>query len=435
MNIRKIALSLLNEYEAGGKFVNLSLTSHSCDGLTREERGQLTVLLYTAVEQKLRYDYFIKAVSGRGDSDIDSVTLNILRLGVCQLLDMRSIPDFAAVSETVKLGRTKGERAFINGVLRTVARGRDALPRPSEEKNYKRYLSVKYSFPLWIVKHLDSLYGKEGCESLLCAFNGARYTDITVNTLKISREEYLDKLSSRGIVAVPSPLTECGVRIASSVNPESLPGYSDGEFFVQDTASLLAVSALMPREGERIIDTCAAPGGKTLSAAILSRDGGEIYSFDIHKSKLSLIESSAKRLGLFSVKVGERDARVPSEALFGTADKLIVDAPCSGLGVLAKKPDLRYKSEESMRELPTLQLEILRESAKYLKAGGEMIYSTCTLNPEENSGVVTRFLAENPDFEPLSFKALGEEMSELTLLPHIHGTDGFYIAKMRRKRI
>ncbi len=436
MNIRKIALSLLNEYEAGGKYVNLSLNSHSCDGLTPEERGQLTVLLYTTVEQKLRYDYYIKAIAARGDGGIDPTTLNILRLGVCQLLDMRSIPDFAAVSETVKLGRGAGERSFINGVLRAIARQRDSLPLPSEEKNYRRYLSVKYSFPLWLVKHFDALLGREGCEALLSAFNTERYTDITVNTLKISREAYIKKLSARGISAEKNLDTPLGLRIKGSVNPESLPGFSDGELFVQDTASLIAVAALAPKRCDRIIDACSAPGGKSLAAAILSSDKGEIYSFDLHGSKLSLIESGAARLGLKSIKTEERDARVPDESLFGTADKVIVDAPCSGLGVLSKKPDLRYKSEEAIKELPALQLEILTASAKYLKAGGELVYSTCTLNPEENSGVVERFLMGNTDFEPLSFKVGAHpESSELTLLPHEDGTDGFFIAKMRRKRI
>lgn len=436
MNIRKIALSLLSEYEAGGKYVNLSLTSHLCDGLSSEERAQLTALLYTTVEQKLRYDYFIKAISARGDREIDPVTLNILRLGVCQLLDMRSIPDYAAVSETVKLAKGQGERAFVNGVLRAIARRRDALPMPDEAKNYKRYLSVKYSFPLWLVKHFDSLYGKEGCESLLSAFNTLRYTDLTVNTLKISRSDYIKKLGECGVTAEANQYTDRGIRIKSSVNPEMLPGFSEGEIFVQDTASLIAATVLVPRRGERIIDVCSAPGGKSLAAAVISSDGGEIYSFDIHESKLSLIRSSAERLGLKSLKISTRDARFPDESLFGTADKLIVDAPCSGLGVLSKKPDLRYKSEDALAELPALQLEILSASAKYLKAGGALVYSTCTLNLEENSGVVERFLAENSDFEPVNFK-LGAlpEASELTLLPHVHGTDGFFIAKIRRKRI
>lgn len=432
MNIRKIALSLLLEYEVGDKYVNLLLTSHICDGLSESERGQLTALLYTAVEQKLRYDYYIKAIARR--SELDPVTLNILRLGVCQLLDMRSIPDFAAVAETVKLGRNKGERAFLNGVLREIARQRDSLPEPDREKNYSRYLSVKYSFPLPLVKRFDALFGREGCEGLLFSFNTERYTDLTVNTLKISREEYIKKLNGCGISATPSPYTDLGVRIPSSVNPESLPGYALGEFFVQDTASLIAVTALSPRASERIIDVCAAPGGKSLAAAILSRDAGEIYSFDLHESKISLIESGAVRLGLKSLTPSARDARTPDTSLFESADKVIVDAPCSGLGVLSKKPDLRYKSEESIEGLPALQLEILTASAKYLKRGGELIYSTCTLNPSENSGVVEKFLSENPDFEPVAFK-VGEldEGSELTLLPHIHGTDGFFIAKMRRK--
>ncbi len=434
MNIRKIALTLLSEYEAGGKYANLSLASHLCDGLSGEERAQLTVLFYTTVEQKLRYDYYIKAISGRGDDEIDMTTRNILRLGVCQLLDMHAIPDFAAVSETVKLGRSKGERAFINGVLRSLARQKDSLPQPREEKNYKRYLSVKYSFPLWIVKHLDALYGRDECERILSAFNSQKYTDITVNTTKISREDYIKALVGAGYSAWENRDTPLGIRIESSVNPERLPGFSHGEIFVQDMASLICATALGAMPGDRIIDVCAAPGGKSLATAVLTGDECEIFSFDIHGSKLSLIEGSARRLGLKSIITAERDAQAPDERLLGTADRVIADVPCSGLGVLSKKPDLRYKNPESIEALPELQLRILTASSRYLKAGGELIYSTCTLNPRENSEVVGRFLAENADFEPVRFKVGSfHEGYELTLLPHVHHTDGFYMAKIRRK--
>ena len=180
MNIRQIALRILDEYEAGGKFINLALSSHLTDKLSREEKAALTALLYTSVERKLTYDYYICALAGRSDGDIDPHTKNILRLGLCQLIDMHSVPDFAAVNETVKLAEGKGERSFVNGILRAAARQKDTLPAPKEEKNYRRYMSVKYSFPLSTVKHFDSLYGREDTEALLDFFNNEKYTDITV---------------------------------------------------------------------------------------------------------------------------------------------------------------------------------------------------------------------------------------------------------------
>ena len=434
MNIRKIALDLLDEYEVGGKYVNLSLSSHRADALSREERAALTALLYTSVERKLTYDYYICALSGRGIDSINPHTLNILRLGVCQVLDMHSVPDFAAVNETVKLASNSGERSFVNGVLRALVRQKDNLPCPDEKKNYRRYLSVKYSFPLWIVKLLDSIYGREDTERMLDFFNNEKYTDVTVNTLKTSPDELIDSLTSRGL----SVERLCGVdmtaRISGSVNPESIPAFSDGKMFVQDRACVICAMALAPRSGETLIDVCACPGGKSFASAILMNDSGVIHSFDLHESKLSLIDSGAERLGISSVHSACRDAQAPDPALIGTADKVICDVPCSGLGVLGKKPDLRYKSAESTEALPTLQRSILDQSARYLKVGGELMYSTCTLNPAENEGVVSAFLADNPNYSVCDF-TVGEYSSTdgmLTLLPHKDLCDGFFMCKIRR---
>ena len=430
MNIRKIALDMLLDYELNGKYVNLSLSSHTADALSAAERGQLTALLYTAVEHKLTYDYYIASLSGRSISDVDIYTQNLLRLGLCQIFDMRSIPDFAATNETVKLARNKGEASFVNGILRAAVRNKNNMPLPSKEKNFKRYLSVKYSFPLWIVKHFSSIFGEEDCEELLEFYNNEKYTDITVNLTKIDKNALCAELSAKDTVD-----NRLSLRLSDSVNPERLPGFEDGKFFVQDTASATAVSALAPSAGDRIIDVCACPGGKSFAAASLMGGVGEIFAFDLRESKLSLINEGALRLGFSNIKIAERDATIPDGTLFGTADKVICDAPCSGLGVLAKKPDLRYKDENSVRELPALQIKILTESAKYLKVGGELLYSTCTLNPAENEDVVSEFLRENPEFSAIDFKvgALSSKNGMLTLVPHIHKTDGFFMAKLKKE--
>lgn len=431
MNIRKIALDMLLEYELCGKYVNLSLSSHMADKLTPTERAQLTALLYTTVEHKLTYDYYISALSGRAILDIDPYTQNILRLGLCQILDMSSVPDFAATNETVKLARNKGEASFVNGILRAAVRKKDNMPLPPREKNYKRYLSLKYSFPQWIVKLFASLYGEAGCEELLHFYNTEKYTDITVNRIKNDIDTLKEKLE--GKVHVDNGIS---LRIDKSLNPERLSGFAEGEFFVQDTASATAVCALAPKENELLIDVCACPGGKSFAAAILMGDTGKIISFDIHESKISLLESGVQRLGLKSITADVRDATLPDSTLFGTADKVICDVPCSGLGVLGKKPDLRYKEEASLDELPALQYKILTESARYLKSGGEILYSTCTLNHEENENVVRKFLAENPRFSPVEF-SVGKITSDggmLTLVPHIHKTDGFFMAKLKKER-
>ena len=434
-NIRKIALSVLMEAEASQKYINLALSSRSLDSLDGKERALLTSLVYTTVERKLTYDYYISAISKRSESSIDPYTKNLLRLGLCQLIDINSVPDFAAVNESVSLARNSGERSFVNGVLRTAARQKDNLPMPDENKNFRRYLSVKYSFPLAIVKHFDALYGREDTERLLDFFNNEKYTDITVNTNKISIVEYKEKLKAAGVEFEENDLVPSSLRVKASVNPEKLSGFKYGLFFVQDRASAISAVALGAESGQLIIDVCSAPGGKSFAAAISTHNKADVRSFDIHESKLSLIESGKVRLGLSSITVGQRDALTPDESLVGKADRVICDAPCSGLGVLGKKPDLRYKDSSSLTELPALQYDILSASSLYLKQGGELVYSTCTLNPEENEGVVKKFISENPDFELASF-AVGElEVSGgmLTLLPHIHGTDGFFVAKIRRK--
>ena len=438
MNVRELTLSLLSDCEANGKYVNLSLSSRRADKLSADERSFLTVLLYTVAERKITYDYYISAISGRSLDKIDPTALNILRIGMCQIADIASVPDHAAVNETVSLARNPGEKSFINGVLRQAVRLKadDKLPLPPREKKVSRYLSVAYSFPQWLVKHFISLYGEEDTEKLLAHFNNARYTDITVNLTKTDKDTLVRHLESEGYMVIPSVDTPLSIRLSGSVNPKKLPGFDEGLFFVQDAACAVSAEALGVVKGDRIIDVCACPGGKSFAAAILSGNG-EVVSLDIHESKLSLIEDGAKRLGLTGITVGECDATKPRESLFESFDKVICDVPCSGLGVLGKKPDIRHRDNQSLQNLPELQYNILTASASYLKDGGVLLYSTCTLNPEENERVVERFLEEHKEFSAVDFSidSIKSESGMVTLLPHIHGTDGFFIAKLRKEKI
>ncbi len=432
MTVREMALSLLLEYESSGKYVNLSMSSHKTEGLSQKERSFLTVLLYTSVERKITYDYIISALSERSGDDISWRVKNILRLGLSQIIHIDSVPDFAAVNETVKLAKNKGEASFINAVLRAAVMAKENLPMPDKSKNIARYLSVKYSFPTAIVKKFISMLGEAQAEALLATFNTIPPTSLSVNTLKIEREDLLNKLLKSGLDARLSENSKIGIKIQGSINPCEIFGFNEGFFFVQDEASAIAAEALGVREGETVIDVCSCPGGKSFAAYILS-GGAQIYAFDLHKSKLSLVTDGAQRLGI-SLTVRENDARKADESLLGKADKLICDVPCSGLGVLAKKPDLRYKDPASWETLPQLQSAILEESVKYLKPGGEMIYSTCTLNTSENEDVVNAFLKEDPRFAPVDFK-VGELSSRggmLTLVPHRDATDGFFIAKLKK---
>ena len=433
MNIREIALKLLLDYEECGKYVNLSLSSHITDNLSREEMGRLTGMLYTTVEGKLRYDYYIAALAARPVEKLSAHTLGILRLGMAQIFDLERLPDFAAVNETVKLAKNSGERAFVNAILRKAVEVKDNPPLPDKNKNAPRYYSVKYSVPLKTVKHLISELGENGAVAFLEKINTVAHTTLTVNTQKIGVDELVAELEKSGYDVSRAKFSEYSVYVNGSFDVRRAKGYNEGFFFVQDEASAISVLALGACSKDVIIDVCSAPGGKALAASVFS-GGGSVTAFDLHESKISLINGAAKRLGL-PVSATARDALSPDAALFGKADKVICDAPCSGLGVMAKKPDLRYKDICVADELPELQYNILTASSRYLKSGGAMIYSTCTINKCENEEVVSRFLADNPEFYKEDFKVGSLESKDgmLTLYPHIHNTDGFFVARLRRK--
>lgn len=437
MTVYEIALALLNQYEVDQKYVNLSLQSHITDVLDKEKRARLTVLLYTTVERKLTYDYYISYLAERGIAEIDLEIKNILRLGLCMLLDMDGIPDFAAVNEAVGLVKQKSSRGFVNGVLRRACREKDRLPLPKPEKNFARYLSVRYSVALPLVRAYIENFGESDAEKLLSAMNTAQGLSISVNTLKISVDEYLKLLSERGISAEKSKFSDISVRLDKSHNPKNLPGYDEGYFFVQDEACAAAVQLLELSVGDIAVDVCAAPGGKSFALAVLSADEAKIHSFDISEAKLPLISEGAKRLGLASVCSLVFDATENRAELVGKCQAVICDVPCSGLGVLAKKPDLRYKDIDTLSELTALQAKIISSASNYLAPGGIMIYSTCTLNPTENIGTVGEFLREHTDFEAVDFKISDESSigGAFTFLPHKHGTDGFFVAKLRKKQI
>ena len=427
MSVRHTALALLLALEERGGFANLLLSDAVIDR-AGEDAPLLTALFYGTVERRLTLDYAIGVLAARDTESLSPHTRNLLRLGLYQIYFMR-IPPHAATDKTVSMGENKGERALVNAVLRRAAR--EPLPLPPEGRE-ARHLSVKHSFPLSTVRHFLSLYGKEETEALLSAFNRVSPLTVTVNGAKTTREDYLSRLADANIDASPAPYARASVRLSASVSPEKLPGFSEGLFLVQDEASALAAEALGAVEGDLIVDVCSAPGGKILSAASQMGGKGSFYAFDLHESKLSLIKESALRLGI-PVTVRACDATVGCEALFGKADRVICDVPCSGLGVLGKKPDLRYR--EKSDTLAPLGLEILNTSAKYLKSGGVLLYSTCTLSPDENEENVRRFLAAHSEFAPVDFSFAGNLQSTdgcLTLLPHKHGTDGFFMAKLKK---
>ena len=269
--------------------------------------------------------------------------------------------------------------------------------------------------------------GTDGARSLLSSAFEKKSVTVRVNSLRSTAEEVIKSVFPDGKI---SPYTDDVIDVPSLFGADM----SDGRWFVQDTASRLAVSALSPKRGETVIDVCSAPGGKSFSAAIDMENEGKIYSFDLHENKINLIKSGAARLGIDIIEASCRDASEPDGSLVGTADRVICDAPCSGLGVIAKKPDIKYKDPSEIEHLPEVQLRVLKGASRYVKRGGILVYSTCTVNPDENEGVVKRFLENDPAFETEPFEAgkISAPDGMITLLPAKHNTDGFFICKMKR---
>lgn len=442
MNIRKIAYTLLLSVEKEDRFSNLALDAELKRGTySPQERAALTALVYGVTEKKVALDYRIAVLTARTVSGLDAATLTALRIGLYQLV-FAGEKEHAAVNEAVALGRGAGERGFLNGTLRGYLRQKEELESRISALDGNKGLSVRHSVSMDIVRTLTAGYGRDRADAILAAMAVSPPLTLRINTRKTDRAAYLKALTAAGIAAAHCRFSADGVRLLAACPPRELPGFDEGLLFIQDEASQLCAAVAAPEEGGLFIDTCACPGSKSFSAALRMRDSGRVFSFDQSEAKLPLIVSGAARLGIATLTAACRDARIPDPALFRKADAVLCDVPCSGLGVIAKKPDLRVKTAESIRELPALQYDILCASCGYVRPGGKLTYSTCTLNPAENEENVTRFLSEHPDFEPMpfSFAPDGQDAGTifsrggmLTLFPDIHGCDGFFIAVMRRK--
>lgn len=430
LTARKAAFLSLEACRKDGKYPNLEINSAlERWELTGAERGLYTALVYGVTERMITLDYIIDRYA-RGA--VEHSARCALRLGLYQLLYMDRVPDHAAVAESVELVK-RPLRGFVNAVLRSFIRdGKTLPPLPADVDDATR-LSVTYSVGRELSEFWIAHYGADTAEQMLAASLVRDRMCLRVNTTRFAVEEAIDFLAERGVAAEPGRLPGM---ISTDSAPAVYEGIDAGLWIVQDEASALAVHALDPYPGDTVIDTCAAPGGKTLSAAIAMEGRGVVHSFDLHKNKLSLITSAAEKLGLSgAVDVACRDGREPGPALLGKADRVLCDVPCSGFGVIGKKPDIKYKPLSEAARLPEVQYDILSASAGYLKNGGVLVYSTCTVSPTENDAVVDRFLAEHGEFEPCPFSSpFGEhENGRAQLMMHLHGTDGFYVAKMRMK--
>ena len=391
--------------------------------LERRDGAFCTRLCLSVLQNAALCDWYIGAFSSVRPEQMEPQVRDILRMGICQILFMDRVPDPAAVAQAVEQTKRSAPKAagLVNAVLRRVAdRQRDLPDLP--DSGTAQELSIRYSHPLWLCDRLVSEYGYDHARAYLAANNREPGLTLTVNLCRTNAVSLCESLAAAGLSARVSELSPVSVETESG-NVGSLPGYGEGLFFVQDAAAARSVLAADPKPGMRVLDACAAPGGKSLLAAILMGDRGSVLSCDLHAKKLSRIEENAERLGLTCIQTAPMDAAKPLAALKDGFDLVLADVPCSGLGVIRKKPEIRYRPEADLRGLPEVQARILEGAAACVRPGGTLLYSTCTILREENDAVADWFLAAHPGFR---------EEERRTIWPQEHGTDGFFYCRMKR---
>ena len=442
--MRKTALKILYETEARGAYLNLvfkDAIATSC--LSSVDTAFLKELVFGVFRNKILLDFIIRKNSTLRLKKIDTKILNILRMGAYQILFMDKVPDHAAVSESVKLAKKNGSIktvSFVNAVLRSIIRsiGKDNKIDLSLIKDKSEYLSVKYSYPLPLAEFFVENFN-ERAEDLMAAGNVAPELCVRVNTLKISKEAFVEKLKFLDIEYKETPYTDCGLYLYGAT--EEKRKKLSGLFTVQDQSSQLASLALNPEPDDFVLDLCSAPGGKTTHIAELMGNKGKIYATDIYESRLKSVDYLADTLGIDIIKTFPHNACVVNENLIGKADKVLADVPCSGLGIIRRKPDIKYKENiTDFSEINEIQYEILCAAYLYLKSGGTLVYSTCTINPKENKEMIAKFLKAFPDMELCPVESphiLGKAIEDgksgyLEIFPDTDKSDGFFVCRMKK---
>lgn len=435
MGARETALNALIACRKSGAWSNGVLKELTRrDRLDSRDAALATRLCYGVLQNRNRLDFTLRQLLTGRLKDLHPVVRDILHLGLYQIYELDKIPDSAAVNESVALAKKycKNPKAasLVNGVLRSAVRTRGQLKEPVSYAD-------RYSHPDELISLLKQNLPKGKLEATLIADNTAPQTVVQVNTLRISTAKLVERLAAEQVQAQPHGWMQDCLILSGTGSIENLPSFREGCFYVQDPASRLSVlCAGLPKEDIRVLDCCAAPGGKSFAAAIAMEGRGSITSCDIHGHKTELIAGGAARLGLTNITPRQQDATVPVPQWENAMDAVLADVPCSGLGIIRKKPDIRYKDLAQTEQLPQLQLQILKTQASYVKPGGILMYSTCTLLRRENEDVVNAFLAQHPDFhpEPLPLPEVfpQNESGMLTLIPGEYDTDGFFICRLRR---
>ncbi len=441
MDAREAAMLALNACQRQGGWSDGALKKQlAAAELSGRDAALATQLCFGVLQNQMLLDFYLSKFSNIPLKRMEGKVVQTLRLGAYQMLFLTRIPHSAAVNSAVTLVKThcKNPRAagMVNGILRSMERSLQNMP-VIPQGDPVAYLSTLYSHPEWLVKEFILSLGEEETAQLLAADNSQPPTAVMVNTTRTTAEELKAMLEADHVEAEPHPWLENCLLLHRTGDLERLEAFQQGLFYVQDPASRMAVLAAGAKPGMKVLDCCAAPGGKSFAAAIAMENQGEIVSCDLHPHKKKLIQAGADRLGLTIISPKTADGKVFRPEWENAFDLVLVDAPCSGLGVIRKKPDIRYKDPAPLADLPAVQLDILRNAARYVKPGGTLMYSTCTLLYRENEEVVETFLAENNSYKAEAFPLPGPvglvQGGSVTLWPHRHGTDGFFISKMRRE--
>ena len=436
MGARETALNALIACRKEGAWSNGVLKEYiQRDRLDSRDAALATRLCYGVTQNRGKLDFYLQQLLTGKLRDLHPVVRDILHLGLYQIYELDKIPESAAVNEAVvltkKYNRNPQASSLVNGVLRNAVRTKGQLKEPTSYAD-------KYSHPDALISLLKANVPKGTLEPMLVANNAAPQTVVQVNTLRTTAAALVQQLEGEGVTAQPHGWMENALVLSGTGNLENLPSFREGLYYVQDPAAkLCALAAQVPGDRDiRLLDCCAAPGGKSFASAIAMGGRGQIISCDVHAHKVPLIESGAERLGLTNITAVQQDATVFRPEWEETMDCVIADVPCSGLGIIRKKPDIRYKNLAELEALPELQLEILRNQARYVKKGGILMYATCTILRRENEEIVRAFLAEHEDFhtEPLALPPVFPENDSgmLTLIPGQYDTDGFFICRLRR---
>lgn len=445
INEREIVLEVLLEITEHGMYSHIVLRDvlNKYQYLEKKERSFITRVTEGTLEHMMEIDYILDQFSKVKVKKMKPVIRNIMRSAVYQMKYMDSVPVSAACNEAVKLAVRKGFgslRGFVNGVLRNVARNLDQIEYPTEP--LKR-LSIQYSMPEWILNLWLKAYDSDIVEQMLQAFQRETPLTIRCNLRMVTPKQLKEHLEAEGVTVKVHPYLEYAFHISGFDYLGDLESFQNGEFSVQDISSMLVSELAAPKEGDYVIDVCAAPGGKSLHMAEKLNGSGHVEARDLTEYKVSLIQENIERTGLSNVEAVQQDALIFDEASVGKADIVLADLPCSGLGVLAKKTDLKYKAtKEGADSLAKLQREMLKNVQAYVKDEGKLVYSTCTINPAENMDNVHWFLNQYPEFELIDIHgSLCEELQKdvkengcIQLLPGVHQSDGFFLACMKKRK-